>query len=236
MKKRQGVVLTTAHNVQAFLDAHATLLGLGVTSARRNLDDAAQQLADMAKTQVTSGLASKGATAQQHALVATLRNHYMRPVSSVAKVVLAEAPEIGTMAVKTKGLTPTQLVAAAQGMADAAEQYAEVFKVNGLPDDFTTQSPHSSRCGDGGVERTAAGARNRQRGGVGDEAAGSARPQHDPGARRACDSETRFERCTADRVDDGACDREYARYRANTRTRSDRRGGRRARITVAGSW
>src|SRR3954471_11938792 len=90
----------------------------------------------MAATQTGSAVAAKGATARQRALRATLRNNHMHPVATVAKLLLSDVPEIGALAVKATTLGTPQLVAAAQGMADAAGPYEHVFIQNGLPDDF----------------------------------------------------------------------------------------------------
>jgi hypothetical protein len=139
MRARQSAIIDTAHHVQAFLDANASLLGANILPARHNLDDAVAQLTSMAATQSGGVMAAKGATARQKALRATLRNNYMTPVSTVAKLLLSDVPEIGALQVKMKNLSTTQLVAAAHGMADAAEGYATVFTQNGLPDDFVAQ-------------------------------------------------------------------------------------------------
>jgi hypothetical protein len=139
MRARQSALIDTAHHVQAFLDANATLIGANIHPARQNLDDAVTQLTTMAATQSGGIMAAKGATARQKALRATLRNNYMKPVATVAKLLLPDVPEIGALEVKTKNMSTTQLVAAAHGMADAAESYAAVFTQHGLPDDFVAQ-------------------------------------------------------------------------------------------------
>jgi hypothetical protein len=139
MRVRQSALIDTAHHVQAFLDANASLLGANILPARQNLDDAVALLTTLAATQSGGIMAAKGATARQKALRATLRNNYMKPVSTVAKLLLPDVPEIGSLQAKTRNLSTTQLVAAAHGMADAAEGYADVFTQNGLPNDFVAQ-------------------------------------------------------------------------------------------------
>jgi hypothetical protein len=138
MQTRQSAVLDTGRQVLAFLEAHATLIGPIVAPARRSLDDAVSQLASLATTQTSAAIAGKGATVRHHALESTLRNNYMKPVATVAKLMLRDVPEIGAIAVKTRGLGTTQLVSAAHGMADAAEPYASVLAANGLPGNFIT--------------------------------------------------------------------------------------------------
>jgi hypothetical protein len=139
MRARQSALVDTGHHVQAFLDANAALIGTNILPARRNLNDAVTLLTTMATTQAVGVVAAKGATARQKALRATPRNNYMNAVTTVAKLLLADVPEIGTMEVEARNLNSTQLVATAHGMADAAGSYAAVFTQNGLPEDFIAQ-------------------------------------------------------------------------------------------------
>lgn len=139
MKARQSALLDTAHHVKAFLDENATVVGPNIMSARRNFDDAVTQLSTMAVTQMGGVIAARGATAHQRALRSTLRNAHMKSITQVAKIALPDVPQIQQLAVTTKNLSGSALVAAAQSMADAAEPYASVFTANGLPDDFIAQ-------------------------------------------------------------------------------------------------
>jgi hypothetical protein len=139
MNNDQGILLTTAHNVQAFLAENATVIGPNVASARRNFDDAVAQLAAFAVQQATSTIAGQGATARLRAVRALLRNNHMSAVRQVARIALADTPSIATLTVPTRNLSDPRLVAAAHGMADAAEPYASVFVENGMPADFLAQ-------------------------------------------------------------------------------------------------
>ena len=139
MKARQSVLLETARNVQAFLDANTAVIGPTIATARQNLDDAVTQLAAMAVTQQTSKTSSKGATSLQIKLRVSLRNNFMKPVATVASLFAADVPEIDALRMPKKQLSSAALVAAAQSMADAAEKYADTFVKNGLPQDFVAQ-------------------------------------------------------------------------------------------------
>jgi hypothetical protein len=139
MKTRQSVLLDTAQKVQVFLDANANVIGPNIGSARRNFDDAVDQLKAMAVTQSGGVIASRGATALQRALRSNLRNGHMNAITQVAKIALPNVPEIQQLAVTTQHLSAQALVAAAQAMADAAEKYTSIFTQNGLPDDFVAQ-------------------------------------------------------------------------------------------------
>src|SRR5579884_2999508 len=121
MKARQSVLLETARNVHAFLDANATTIGPAIASARSNLDDAVAQLTALAITQAGSKTASKGATARSQSVRTTLRNNYMKPVATVAQLFVPDVPEIAALTLPKKQLSSAALVAAAQAMADAAQ-------------------------------------------------------------------------------------------------------------------
>jgi hypothetical protein len=63
----------------------------------------------------------------------------MAAITQVAKIALPNVPEISELAVSTQHLSGQALVAAAHGMADAAEKYASILTQYGLPDDFVAQ-------------------------------------------------------------------------------------------------
>ena len=138
MRSRQSVLLDAARHVQAFLDENAALIGPNIASSRRNLDDAVSKLTAMAVTQTGGTLASKGATARQRSLRVSLRNNNMKPIAAVAKLLLHDVPEFAALTMPVKQLGATQLVAAAHGMADAAQIHAATFTGAGLPDSFIT--------------------------------------------------------------------------------------------------
>jgi hypothetical protein len=139
MNNQQSTFLTTAHNVQAFLDENATVIGPIVASARRNFDDAVAQLTAFAVKQETSRSEGQGATARLRAVRALLRNHHMSAVRQVARIALSDSPDLVSLTVPTRNLSDPRLVAAAYGMAEAAEPHASVFVENGMPVDFIAQ-------------------------------------------------------------------------------------------------
>ncbi|HEX4682413.1 MAG TPA: hypothetical protein VH277_06890 [Gemmatimonadaceae bacterium] len=63
----------------------------------------------------------------------------MKAIAQVAKLSLADVPEIHQLTLPTKFLSGPGLVTAAHAMADAAETYASEFTKHGLPDDFVAQ-------------------------------------------------------------------------------------------------
>jgi len=100
----------------------------------------------MAVTQASSKTSSKGATTLQAKLRVSLRNNFMKPVATVAKLFAGNVPEIDALSMPKKQLSSAALVASAHAMADAAEKYSDTFTKNGLPQDFVAQL----RSGGGG--------------------------------------------------------------------------------------
>jgi hypothetical protein len=136
MNKQQSSLLGTARDVQAFLDRHADLIGPNVKSARRNFDDAVSQLEILSAQQASSTIARKGFTRRLRSVRAFLRTGHMSAIRQVARMALPDIPDTQPLAVPTRNLSDPRLVAAAQGMADAAGRYATVFAQHGLPADF----------------------------------------------------------------------------------------------------
>ena len=139
MQSREGMLIDTARHVQAFLDENAAVLGPSILPSRHNLDEAVAELNAMAVTQGGGQIKSKGATARQKHLRATLRANFMKPIADISKLKLGSVPEMGALTMPSKQLGATQLVAAAHSMADAAQVYQAVYTEVGLPADFITQ-------------------------------------------------------------------------------------------------
>src|SRR5437773_12293323 len=94
MRSKQGSVLDTLQRSQEFLDAHVPLLDdVNTSSARRNLDEVAAQLAAHAVSQDGSTRGSKGETATQRTLRLALRLNHMRPIALVARQRLRDVSE-----------------------------------------------------------------------------------------------------------------------------------------------
>ena len=139
MRTRQSLVLDTARHVQGFLDDNAARIGPSIASSRRNLDDVVAQLTTLSVAQSSGQIASRGATARQRSLRATLRSNHMKPIAEVAKQTLKDVPEFHSLTMPPRRFGATQLVHAATAMADAAELHEAVFTDVGLPDDFIVQ-------------------------------------------------------------------------------------------------
>jgi hypothetical protein len=137
MRLRHGQVLETLHRTQGFLDDKKPLFDeVNASMARTNLDDVVVQIEGFSVTQEGSDRSSRGETAKQRSLKASLRFNYMRPVAVVARQQLKDVPEFGALQMPRGNLTAMQLVAVAGGMADAADAHAAELTDGGLPHDF----------------------------------------------------------------------------------------------------
>src|SRR5439155_15883395 len=137
MRSTTGSVLETLRRTQSFLDAHASLLDeVNRSSSRRNLDDVAAKLATHAVTQDGSARGSTGETAKQRTLRLALRFNHMRPIAVVAKQGLRDVPEFAALRMPRSNVVGQKLMAAAGGMADAAERHAEALIEGGVPEGF----------------------------------------------------------------------------------------------------
>jgi hypothetical protein len=137
MKLRESYVRDTLVNVQRFLDANAEALGpVNTSGARKTLDDAAVALGDHAVAQGEHSIRSRGETSKQRSLRRALRTQYLRPIAKVAAASLDRVPEIATLRLPPDGLVGSELIDAAEAMANAAAQYTGVFLGAGLRPDF----------------------------------------------------------------------------------------------------
>jgi hypothetical protein len=137
MKRQESYVRDTLVNVQQFLDANAAALGpVNTSGARKALDDAIAALGDHAVAQGEHTIRSAGETNKQRSLRLSLRKQYLRPIAKVAAASLANVPEIATLRMPSRKLVGSELVDAANAMANAAEVHAAVFIAAGLRPDF----------------------------------------------------------------------------------------------------
>ena len=137
MKWQESYVRDTLVNVQQFLDANAAALGpVNTSGARKALDDAIAALGDHAVSQGEHTIRSAGETNKQRSLRLSLRKQYLRPIAKVAAASLGNVPEISALRMPSRTLIGSELVDAANAMANAAESHAAVFIAAGLRPDF----------------------------------------------------------------------------------------------------
>lgn len=140
MQTRQGSMLQSLRNVEAFLEQHADVLAnVMQTGARQKLADAVAALATHVADQTGNTIASRGATKAQYALRQVLVHDHMAPIARIAFAELPPTPAIAPLRMPARSIGAEKLAAAAYGMAQAAEPHAAVFVSAGLPVDFLAQ-------------------------------------------------------------------------------------------------
>jgi hypothetical protein len=136
MRYQQNAVLTSLRRAQQFFDTHGDGLNGVNPSIRKQLDDVVTQLSDLSITQDSGSHGSKGETARQRALRATLRHTHMVPITEIAKFRLRDVPEFAALRLPASRIAVLSTVAAAYSMADAASAHAQTFVDNGLATTF----------------------------------------------------------------------------------------------------
>lgn len=137
MKTTQGNMLLSLENAQAFISENAAALGDVVTTgARTMLDESLVELSDHASVQNGQVRAGVSAIARRHALRAALIRDHMTPIAKIARLELAGTPELVSLKLPKDRPTVERLAALANGMAHAAEPYADVFIRAGMKPDF----------------------------------------------------------------------------------------------------
>ena len=140
MQARQGTVLQSLQDVQQFLERYADKLGnIPATGARAALDQLIAELSGHATDQTGGTLQAQGATQQYRALRAALLREHMAPVARIARADLPNSPAIQPLRMPRGRPTAQRLATLANGMAQTATQYTDVFVSAGLPQDFAKQ-------------------------------------------------------------------------------------------------
>ena len=140
MTNRQKAELDALHRMQVFVHQNSDALGT-VTQApsRTALDAAVTALEAQAGTQSAAQVYATSQTTQKLSAREDLRLHHMAPIAAIARISLAGTPQIVHLRTPRKNIDDVRLVAAADGMADAAALYAQVFIDHKLPPDFIDQ-------------------------------------------------------------------------------------------------
>lgn len=140
MRTSQGSILQSLRAVQGFLDANPSKLGsIKSTGARKNLDEAVLRLESQAAIQTGSFINAKGVTQRKRLLEKELRRDHMSPIARIAKAELPTTPDMRPLRMPHGKPTVEKLVGAANGMADSAAKFADVFISAGLPEDFVAR-------------------------------------------------------------------------------------------------
>ncbi|MEX2177585.1 MAG: hypothetical protein WD801_02665 [Gemmatimonadaceae bacterium] len=135
MEKKARSALRRFRRVQEFL---GTTEVAGTKVKRDELSEVVQEMSSSGEEQDASDRLARGETARQRALRGAVWNRHMVPISRIARRTL------GVPGMDTKFFLPPKradneaILAAARGMAQAAEQHAQAFAQQGLPAEFLT--------------------------------------------------------------------------------------------------
>src|SRR5450759_425436 len=97
------------------------------TGAQTMLDDSLVELSNHASVQNGQTRAGKSAIARRQALRTALIRDHMTPIAKIARLELAGTPELVSLSLPKGQPTVERLAALANGMAQAAAPYADVF-------------------------------------------------------------------------------------------------------------
>ena len=136
----QERMYNSSRRIQAFLDANDAVLGtINKSGMRAELDAVVAALGQSGTQQASGRVNAIGETAKQRSLRLALRLNHMQPIASVARAKLRTVPNFQAMTMPDPSIRVIGLLAHANGMAEAAAPYAEVFVDAGLPQEFLTR-------------------------------------------------------------------------------------------------
>jgi hypothetical protein len=137
MDKKQRSALRRFRRVQEFL---STTQVAGTTVKLQVLDGVIRELSVTGEEQDVTNRVTLGETARQRALRAALWNGHMVPISRIARRAFGVPGMDVKFALPKRRSDNDAVLAAARGMAQAAQQHEAVFvQQEGLPADFLTQ-------------------------------------------------------------------------------------------------
>ena len=142
MNVRQKQVMDALLRVRAFVDAYPATGRLTYAAAREMLDDVVQKLRSYAGAQITGRELSRAELRRQADQIAALFDQHMRPIVTIARSQIEPESDVGLPAalrLPKAPLGPTKVLAACDGMIEAARQFEAVFVANGLPAGFLSQ-------------------------------------------------------------------------------------------------
>ena len=140
MQQSHGTMLVTLENARALLRANAAALGDTIPEAAlARLDSAISGLAENANTQNGHLRAAAGSLNLQRVKREALLRDHMAPIAKIAALELEHVPRIIALTLPRKHVTLKQLATLANGMAEAAAPFAQVFISAGRKPQFLDQ-------------------------------------------------------------------------------------------------
>jgi hypothetical protein len=140
MNTDQNQVLVALRRAIAFLDTHDDQLGdINRSTARRNLDAAAEKLAAFAAEQQKGQLARTAESAARKILLENLHGIHMRAIAILARQLVRDEVDRGRLRMLPVTFALDKVLAHARVMADTAEQHAALFIEHGLAESFVAE-------------------------------------------------------------------------------------------------
>lgn len=137
MQSAQGNTLLSLQNVQTYLNENADVLGDAVpANTRAMLDESIAELSGHVTAQNGYTRAAESALARRRARRAALIRDHMAPIARIARLELPNTPELVSLRLPKGRPTTERLAALADGMAQAAEPYADTFVGAGCKPEF----------------------------------------------------------------------------------------------------
>jgi hypothetical protein len=140
MQAPQVARLEELQRVQYYMDQNTQALGaVNKSTARATLDEVVAALTGHHAAQHSAQETAQSRTENRNTLQVALRIEHMQPIAVIAGSKLASTPDISKMRLPRANVGTQRLLAAAESMAGAAEQYKQVFLDEQLPQDFIEQ-------------------------------------------------------------------------------------------------
>jgi hypothetical protein len=140
MRARQRRSTEASQRVAEFVIANKAVLGpLDTTPAGQQLADANARIASLSVAQSAAERTLSGHSSTQQDLARALREQHMQPIAKFARAKLRGVPGYAALTKSAHGIQGTGLVAAALGMATAAQPYAAELAQAQFPPDAVDQ-------------------------------------------------------------------------------------------------
>ena len=137
LNKHQRNALRRFRRVQEFLAATEVA---GTNAQVQALADVIQELSETGTEQDASHRQARGEVARQRALRQELWVHHLTPISRLARRIFGVPGMDVKLRMPPHSADNEAYIAAATGMAEAAEPHASEFVARGLPQDFVQQA------------------------------------------------------------------------------------------------
>lgn len=125
--------------VGVFLEQHPAPGPLTYAGPRETLADVVRRLREYSGAQITGRALGQAETRLQHELIEGILERHMRPLVAIARTQIEPDSDVrlpAAIRMPKPGSRATRILAASDGMIEAARPYETQFVANGLPADF----------------------------------------------------------------------------------------------------